>query len=201
MELDELALSAVQEIGNIGCSNSANSLSKLVESTIMINPPKMGVIPMQDIPKVIANYNDKIIAIYVEIMGNADGALLFVFPYFFGGIIVDSIMGMELDRPEPSEISELTEMDKSAIEEVGNILSGNYLNAICDFMSITLMNTPAIVYFSELTEISLPDSIKYALVIHNQYKIEDVDEPIGDIFLLPDESTIKFMLQSLGVVL
>lgn len=197
-----MELSAIQEIGNIGCSSSANNLSKLIDSTIMINPPEFPVISLEDIPKIVnRNYgggNNKLIFIFSEILGNSEANLLFVFPYFFTNIIVDTIMGMEIDRAESENTYELNEIDKSAIEEIGNILAGNYISSICDFMGISLMASPPVVFFGNINQISLPEHIRFALVIANQFKIEKVEEPIGDVFLLPDENTIKYMLKSLG---
>ncbi|MHA1728278.1 MAG: chemotaxis protein CheC [Promethearchaeota archaeon] len=204
MELDDMALSAVQEIGNIGCSSSANNLSKLIDSTIMINPPEFPVIALEDIPAVVnSSYgggDTKLIFIYSEVLGNSEANLLFVFPYFFVTIIIDTIMGMEIDRPDADLVEELSDMDKSAIEEIGNILSGNYISSVCDFMGISLMPAPPRIFFGNINEINLPTHLKFALVIANQFKIQSVEEPVGDVFLLPDEQTIKYMLQSLGLV-
>ena len=90
-------------------------------------------------------------------------------------------------------------MDESAMTEIGSILNGHYITSISDFISVSMVCTPPKIGFGTFQNVNLRSKIQYALVIHNELKMEGVDAILGDFFFLPDKPAIDYMMKALGL--
>jgi chemotaxis protein CheY-P-specific phosphatase CheC len=73
----------------------------------------------------------------MNMLGDLTGRTLLVFPRNTAARVAE----MMLRRPDGS-CTELGPLERSAIMEAGNILSGAHMNALSDFMGIMLLPSP-----------------------------------------------------------
>ncbi|MHA2000612.1 MAG: chemotaxis protein CheC [Promethearchaeota archaeon] len=195
-----MEISALQEIGNIGASHATTALSDMLDSIVLPAPTRPPVIPMAEISNIIQQ-RGLVVTIYQEILGSVEAGILLVIPYFFTNVIVDNVLGMPVERPAPENLNVLTEIDQSAMQEIGSILNGHFVSSISEFISVGMIATPPQVGFGHFKNISLPSKIEYALVIHNELKMDGVDSILGDFFFLPDKDAINYMFKALGLIM
>jgi len=121
-----------QEISKIAASNTSNALSKLIDSQVSIEMTHTGVKKVGDLNPIISP--EEITAgIYLPITGDIKGSALLIFPKESAFILCDLLV-----KREPGTTRKLSGLDKSALKEVGNILSGNYLAVLSNMMNIKI---------------------------------------------------------------
>ena len=117
-------LDALREIGNVGAGNAATALSQVLNKKIDMNVPKVSLIPIEEVPDLVGGPDSLIVAIFLRVYGKAPGNILFLMPKKNAFFLVDDLMG----RPHGTTQT-LDAMDESALKEIGNILTGSYLNS------------------------------------------------------------------------
>ena len=73
--------------------------------------------------------------VYLRVFGPAPSSILFLLPRDSAFTLVD----MAMCRRERGTTEVLNAMDESALMEIGNILSGSFLNALSYFTKMTLL--------------------------------------------------------------
>lgn len=96
-------------------------------------------------------------------------------------------------------------MDVSALKEVGNILTGSYLNAFSHFTGISMIpSIPSLALdmagaILNVVLVQLGQMGDHALVIETKFLAED-DSVNGHFFLVPDPGSLGTIIESVGVV-
>ena len=134
-------------------------------------------------------------------MGTPPGNLLLVIQPERAGRLVDMLMGLPVGTTRV-----FGEMENSALSEVGNILAGNYMNALNLMTGLCFdLSIPRLV--ENLSEaVSTQEAFQpflnhkdYALVIETEFGEGD-NHVIGDIVLLPDPGSLDIIFNKLGLV-
>lgn len=135
--MSDFHLDALREVGNIGTSHAATSLSTLVGSPINMTVPHIKLIQISNVSGILNE--SMVVGLLLELKNGEDtsGFLYNLFPISSALRIVDKLLGLEQGTTK-----ELDEMGQSAITEVGNIISSSFCDAIADFLGITLLPTP-----------------------------------------------------------
>ena len=204
--ITDMHLDVLKEVGNIGAAHAATSLSKLLNRKIDMHVPNVKLVSFDEMFD-LAGGAEKIVAgIFLRIEGDLSGSMFFVLPVESANHFIRRLIGDEtFDFSSPN----LPEIGVSAMQELGNILSGSYLSALSDFTGLKIYPTVpslsvdmvgAIVSFG-LIEIShYSDEV---IVIDTQIR-EESEEGIssvdGHFFLLPDPSSYVTIFRSLGVM-
>ncbi|MGE5417140.1 MAG: chemotaxis protein CheC [Acidobacteriota bacterium] len=198
-ELSGLQIDALREIGNIGAGNAATALATLVRSKVDMSVPQVSIVPFSDVPSMLGGADTPVVAIYLRVTGSASANIMFVLPIKNALLLVDMLMGRA-----HGETGEFAEIELSAMSEVGNIITGNYLNALSMFTQLTLLpSVPALgvdmagalidAVLAQFGEIS-----DYILVLETEFKRDDEDV-MGHFFLLPEPGGLDTILSALGV--
>lgn len=199
MQLTSIEMDALKEMGNVGAGNAATSLSQMINRTIHMNVPLVKLLPFDKVAELLGGPETEVAGIYLKVLGDAPGSILFVLPIESGLVLTDMLMGIE-----PGTSSEFNEMAQSALMEIGNILAASYLNALAELTSLLLRpSIPALacdmaaaimsVILVELGEVG-----DTALVIETEFSAEKRDIK-GYFFLLPDPGSLSIMMKSIGV--
>src|SRR5206468_1643142 len=130
-------LDALREVANIGAAHAATALSTMIGSTIMISVPQVNVMRLQDVPPVVSTQEEPVVAVLLQMLGDLSGRTLLVFPCAVAVRLAELLL-----HREPSGSTQLGALEESAIQEVGNILSSAYMNALSDFMGMMLLPSP-----------------------------------------------------------
>ena len=192
-------LDALREIGNVGAGNSATALSQIINKKIDMNVPRVSLIPIEDVPDLVGGPDAIIVAIFLRVYGKAPGNILFLMPKKNAFFLVDDLMGREHGTTQS-----LTEMDESALKEIGNILTGSYLNSFFHFTNISMIpSIPSLAIdmagaILNVVLVQLGQMGDHAMVIETKFLAED-DSVNGHFFLVPDPGALSTLVKAVGV--
>lgn len=188
----------LKEVGNIGAGHAATALSQIVRKTIDMKVPRVSVVPFDEIADALGGPEEVVAAIYLRILGDVPGNIFFILNLSSAKNLVGEFMGMD------SGVEEFSDLELSALNEVGNILAGSYLSSLADLTKLNMQpSVPSIaidmagaVLSYGLLELSRVGD--YALTIDTAF-IEGEEEVKGYFFLLPEPDSFGKLFHALGV--
>jgi chemotaxis protein CheC len=204
-KVTSLHLDILKEIGNIGAGHAATALSTLLNKKIDMKVPQVRVVSFDEMMEMAGGPENVVVSVFLRIEGDAPGSMFFVLPLSQGSRFIHQMTGeLEFSFEKPP----FSELGLSAMQELGNILSGSYLSSLSDFTNLNLYpSVPAlsvdmagaVISFGllELSQIS-----DMAIVIDTALKEDDIAESEsvkGHFFLLPDPESFETIFKSLGV--
>jgi len=132
--LTKSEVDALKKVGFIGADRAAKALSQIVGETIGVDVPSAGIIPLPELPGRVGGKEELVVGIYLPIRGDVKGSTLILFPQKSALMLADLFMKKEMGTAK-----NLDKRNKSALEEIGNILSGYCLAALSDFLGMELL--------------------------------------------------------------
>lgn len=149
-------IDALKEMGNIGTSHAATSLSHLTGKTINITVPDMDIDRIEKIGHIMTDAST-VAGLLFELKecDCTSGYLCLMFPEKCALAIADILMGQE-----PGTMKELDDLGRSAIMEVGNILASSFCDALAELLGIVLLPSPPNFV------VDMADSIIDPVIIH-----------------------------------
>ncbi|WP_231705778.1 chemotaxis protein CheC, partial [Effusibacillus lacus] len=132
LKLNEFQLSVLREIGNIGAGHAATALSVLMQKDIEMNVPRVHVVPLNEIDEVIGGAEQLVVGVFLRVEGDFPGSMFLMIKMSSAKMLLKILFGTEKDSDEFSEL------EMSALMEIGNILGGSYLSAFSDFTGANL---------------------------------------------------------------
>lgn len=198
--LGEFGLSVLREVGNIGAGHAATALSQLLHSEIQMNVPRVAVVSFDEISDVVGGSEQLVIGIFLRVEGEIPSSIFFLLETESAKRLVSGLVGDFAS----SEAEEFSEMEISALQEIGNILAGSYLSSLADFTKKELSPTPPAIAVDmagailSIGLIQLGPAADYALVVDTEF-LQGEREIKGHFFLLPDPGSVQILFASLGV--
>ncbi|MFE8699098.1 chemotaxis protein CheC [Cytobacillus sp. FJAT-54145] len=198
-------LDVLKEVGNIGAGNAVTALSKLLNKKVDMKVPNVRVVSFDEMMEMAGGAENIVASVFLRIEGDAPGSMFFVLPLQQATTFIQQMIG---DTSFNFENPPYNELAISALQELGNILSGSYLASLSDLTKLSLYpSVPAlsidmvgaIISFGliELSQVS-----DYAIVIDTALNEdnEGISESVkGHFFLLPDPDSFDIIFKSLGV--
>lgn len=201
-ELRERHLDALREVGNIGAGSAATALSTMMGRPIGLTVPSALILPLGDVAQHVGGEEAIVAAMYLRVTGDASGHILFIMPPGVAHAVTAVLTaGMPAGR---SEANGFTEMELSALREVGNILTSSYLTALGELTGLVLEPSPpalgvdmaGALLGAVLAEVAMSDDV--TLVIETAF--ERLDAPASGLFLfIPTSDALERVLTTLGV--
>lgn len=200
-ELSGMQIDALREIGNVGAGNAATALAQMINAKIDMNVPKVSILPFNEVADQVGGADRHVMGIYLHVTGSAPASILFMLPVEQASRLVQMLLGGNVDEIKTSDFSE---MEMSAMMELGNIISATYLNAMAMFTQLKFI--PSVPALGIDMAAALLDAIlavfgeiaDHVLVLETAFKKEDHDI-VGSFFLLPEPGSLDIILTSLGV--
>lgn len=188
----------LREIGNIGAGNATTALATMLNTKVDMHVPKVDLMEFKEIGEEMGGEETIMAGIYQQIKGDITGSIMFLLEEKSARALVSKLMGVESNPDEP-----LSEMEVSALQEIGNIITGSYLSslssltnmmidatvpALCIDMCEAILSVPAI-EFAELGDKMLLIKTEFT----DDVKLE------GYFVLVPDLDSYDKILTSLGM--
>jgi chemotaxis protein CheC len=198
MNLSEMQLDALKEVGNIGAGNAATALSQMINRKVDMTVPVVDVLPYEKMINRIGSEEDLVVAVLLKVFGDAPGNILFVMNYEKAEEFAQTLLqGF-------SDISE--EVYMSVFQEIGNILGNSYVNAIGRLAGISLVTSvPAVAVdmLAAIVSTTFMDAEQYSdhvLAIDTNFiEGEERKESGGNFFFIPKPGSLKNILTNLGL--
>lgn len=131
------ALNTFFTAAKAGVRKAAEAVSMMSSSTVRMDVISAGVAPTARLSEIAGNPEDLVAGVYIQVTGDVPGHALLVFSYDSALQLVDILTGQH-----SGTTVRLDEMESSVIQEVGNIVTSAYLNAISEFFGWSLMPSP-----------------------------------------------------------
>jgi chemotaxis protein CheC len=203
--ISDIHLDILKEVGNIGAGHAATALSTLMNKKIDMKVPSVRVVSFDEVMELAGGADNVVASVFLRIEGDAPGSMFFILPLpqaekYIGQLTKND--GFSFSEEQENELA------LSALQELGNILSGSYLSSLSDFTNLSMYpSVPAlsidmvgaVISFGllELSQVS-----DYAIVIDTALDEEDAEMPDsvnGHFFLLPDPDSFHIIFSALGV--
>ena len=196
MKLSTVQADAIQELGNIGAAHAATTLSQMLGSTIEMSVPAIKVVDLSQLGQYMGEESAAMVAF--ELQGDIPhgGYILFYITRESAVRMTNTMLGQtEINRP-------LSEMDESALLEVGNIMVSAFLDATAELLGFVMLPSPPsltidmahaamqslIAQMQEETNEVLLFSTE---LVCEEYKID------SDIIMMPERSTLMRIIELL----
>ncbi|WP_102692643.1 chemotaxis protein CheC [Rummeliibacillus pycnus] len=204
-KITSLHLDVLKEIGNIGAAHAATALSDLLSTKIDMRVPKVEMVSFNEMMEFVGGAESVVTGIYLRIEGDAEGGMFFILPVEQANHFIQKLIHDEsFDFRNPP----VSELGQSAMQELGNILSGSYLSALSDFTGLKIYPTPpaltvdmfgAIISFGLVEVSQISDHVIVIDTTIFEEHMGDSETVRGHFFLLPDPDSFETIFRSLGV--
>ena len=201
--VNSMYFDVLKELGNIGAGNATTAIATMLNLTIDMKVPKVELKAVEDLGSAICPEEETIVGIFLEVQNDISGSMMFLLKLDSAHYLVNRLMGgMNMSE---SQTGEFSEMELSAMKEIGNIIAGSYLSALSTMTNLVI--TPSIPYIAvdmAAAILSVP-AIQFgqfgdnALLIETEFGDDVMME--GYFILLPDEDSYDKILESLGISL
>ena len=197
--LGKFHLDVFKELGNIGSGNALISLSKLINRRVEMHVPTINILEYGEVAELMGGAEVPVVGILLDFTGDIRGCIMFVLEPQYAY----SLIGV-LRNKNVQDITELGEIDVSALKEVGNILAGAYLSALTKISKLDILpSVPYFAYDMAGAILSVP-AIQFGQMSDNILYIETffaegTNNIMGKCFLIPDWVSSDILLKALGV--
>ncbi len=195
----ELQMDVLKEVGNIGAGHAATALSKLLDKPVDMLVPKVRMVPFEEIAESVGGIEQVVVAIFLRVDGETPGNMFFILTQESAKRLLSNIVGIEVESDDS-----YTEMELSALNEIGNILAGSYLTSLADFTNLNMQPTVPSLAIDMAGAILTYGLLQYgemgdhALLIDTAF-LEGKNEVEGHFFLIPDPQSFDKIFAALGV--
>lgn len=197
--INSMQFDVLKEIGNIGAGNATTALSKLLNAKVDMKVPKIELLEFKDLSDVIGGAENVVVGILLTLDGDIDGMIMFILEQEPAQAIVRLLMqGM-------CEVSEeFTELELSALQEIGNIIAGAYLSSLSTLTNMTITSSIPYLAIDMAGAILSVPAIEFgkisdkALLIETEFGDKDL-EVNGYFVLIPTLDSYNAILTSLGM--
>ncbi|MGN0289671.1 MAG: chemotaxis protein CheC [Lachnospiraceae bacterium] len=186
----------LKEIGNIGAGNATTALATMLQCKVDMKVPQVRLIPFPEVGALLGGEEQVMAGTYLAITGDITGSIMFLVKEDVALHLIQKLMGGMAEDI-------YGEMERSALKEISNIITGAYLNALssmtnlkiipsipdlCIDMAGAILSVPAI-EFGELGD----EMLLIQTQIYDEMAID------GFFIMVPDMESYQKILSSLGL--
>ena len=190
-------LEVIKEFANIGAGSAATALSSLMDVELMNEVTSCSILPMSKVSDWLGGADQIVAGTYTYLCGELKSGILIVLPKKSAVTLLEHLTKEKVD------LASLTEIQKSALKEIGNICLCWYLIAVSKMIDIDMIPAPPDATVDMLGAVldiplaSLAQKVDTVLAVHTCFK--GIDEEFEGYFLmLPEESTLRLILERMA---
>lgn len=188
----------LKEIGNIGAGNATTALAQMLQCKVDMKVPQVKLLKFSEVGATMGGEEQIMVGIYLMVEGDITGSIMFLQRVESAKHLVSMLMG-----GEQTQGTEFTEMELSALKEIGNIITASYLNSLSTLTNLKIMpSIPDICIDMASAILSVP-AIEFGAIGDNilliQTQFTDDIELDGYFVLIPDLESYGKIMSSLGM--
>ena len=198
-EMDHMQFDVLKEIGNIGAGNATTALSAMINSKVDMRVPNVALLEFKELAEALGGADNIVVGILLTLEGEINGMMMFMVERADAARLVNILMGRPLDNDE-----EFSEIEHSALKEIGNIISGAYLSSLSSLTGIRIDASIPYMSIDMAGAILSVPAIEFgkvgdkALIIQTEF-FKDEANINGYFILIPTLESYDVILTSLGV--
>ena len=189
---------ALVEIGNICAGNAATALSQLLKKRIHIVVPRILLLPIEQVPSAVGGNNNLVAGLVVRVLGDLPSTIVFIFSQRDALALASLMTGKPI-----ADGRVIGDLERSALKEIGLILTNAYLGALGSFVGLGFVPTvPELIVdmagaIIDYILIELSCKSEFALLIDSEFT-EPTTSIKGHFFIIPNPEGLEVILKSIG---
>ena len=187
----------LKELGNIGAGNATTALAQMLQCKVDMKVPQVRLLDFSEVGEVMGGEEQIVVGIYLAVEGDITGSIMFILEQSAGKALVSKLMGM------PASEGEYSEIEISAMKEIGNIITGAYLNSLSQLTNLKIIPSVPDLNIDMLNAILSVPAIEFGImgdqILLIQTQFTDDVELNGYFILLPDLESYSKILSALGL--
>lgn len=187
----------LKELGNIGAGNATTALAQMLQCKVDMQVPQVRLLNFSEVGEVMGGEEQIVVGIYLAVEGDITGSIMFILEQNAGKTLVSKLMGM------PASEGEFSEMEISAMKEIGNIITGAYLNSLSQLTNLKMLPSVPDLNIDMLNAILSVPAIEFGImgdqILLIQTRFTDDVDLNGYFILLPDLESYAKILSALGL--
>lgn len=182
-----------------GMTNALKGLSGMIGEDMTVKSITIEHIPARDMPDLLGGPEKVVIGVYILFDGASHGHILLAHQPEVAYAMLDILLG-----PTPRSHRPLTDMERSAIGEMGNITGTFFLNAVANELGVLLNPSPPLILMDmagAILDIALAEILEerdMVFAASMEYSIKG-SAAAGNFIILPNPSLLKLTPASGGV--
>ena len=198
-QMNSLQFDVLKEIGNIGAGNATTALAKMLNTKVDMKVPKVALLGFQELPELIGGAENIVVGILLTLDGDINGMMMFVVEEESACRMLNILMGTNLESSQG-----FTEMESSALNEIGNIITGAYLSSLASLTNMKIISSIPYMSIDMAGAILSVPAIEFgkigdkALLIQTEFGEKDTSVN-GFFILIPSLASYNVILSSLGL--
>ncbi len=200
-QLDEMHIDVLKEIGNIGAGNAATSLSQMLNSEVDMTVPSVRILDINAAANALGGPENAVIGILAKLYGDIEGIMMFIIEQDFAKAVLTSLLGVQ-----DISCDHLTEMELSAISELGNIMISAYAGSISTLSQLNMKaSVPAVSVDMVGAILSVPaiemSSVSDKIIFIQDDFLSENKNVTANMMLVPSMDSLSRLMQKLGIEL
>ncbi|WP_436934217.1 chemotaxis protein CheC [Halovenus marina] len=189
-------LEAFNRMTREGTKNAASNVEMMSGIETEAEVSQISFAPIEDVPKALGE--ETVVGTVVEFTGAPSGYLLVLFDERSGKNVAEALMPVEMDADG------LTDQHKSAIEELGNIITSGFVDGWANVLQQSIEHTPPRLVHDmgkaviDPLAAQLGQHQRHAFIIDSRMRTDEVDFE-SEIYALPNEAELREALDALAV--
>jgi len=201
-EMNHMQFDVLREIGNIGAGNATTALSQMLSSKIDMKVPKIDLLEFKELGELIGGAENIVVGILLTLQDDIDGMMMFLVEKKAAKSMVKLLMGGFCSGGENED--DFSEMELSAMQEIGNIIAGAYLSSLSALTNMKITSSVPYMAIDMAGAILSVPAIEFGKISDKALLIEtefgDVGEEVNGYFILiPTLESYGQILTSLGL--
>jgi chemotaxis protein CheC len=199
-QIDSTRFDVLKELGNIGAGNATTALSQMINTKVDMSVPRVELLEFKELPDIVGGAETIVSGILLMLEGDIDGMMMFMLDKSSARHLVSMLLGT--DMPESDEFSEL---EISALKEIGNIITGAYLSSLSSLIGLKIVSSVPYLSIDMAGAILSVPAIEFgkvgdkALLIQSQFG-EIAENSINGFFIMiPTVESYSKIMKALGM--
>lgn len=187
----------LKELGNIGAGNATTALAQMLQCKVDMKVPQVRLLNFNEVGEVMGGEEQIVVGIYLAVEGDITGSMMFILEQNAGITLVEKLMGV---KTSPEGFGEI---ELSAMKEIGNIITGAYLNSLSQLTNLKMLPSVPDLSIDMLNAILSVPAIEFGImgdqILLIQTQFTDEVDLNGYFVLLPDLESYVKILSALGL--
>lgn len=198
--IDHMQFDVLREIGNIGAGNATTALSQMINSKVDMKVPKVDLLEFKELSDIVGGAENLVVGILFTLEGQIDGMMMFMMDVDASRHLVNLLLGSSYG----TETGDFSDMELSALNEIGNIISGAYLSSLSTLTNMLITSSVPYMAIDMAGAILSVPAIEFgkigdkALLIETEFK-DEIRDVNGYFILIPTIDSYTAILSSLGL--
>jgi len=198
--LNEDQRDAMQEVANIGASHAATALSQMINKEIQIGIPSVDILPLERTVDCVKD-QEIVAGVFLKVSDQIPMFVLLLISQESAFALSNMLLG---EKPGSCD-GDLSEMQQSALKEVGNIMMSAFFDSLSELVGVSMIPGPpvlaydmpvAVMDYILIQKAEIPDSV---VVFNCDLKEREKDSFKINMFLMPEPRSVDILLKKLGM--